>query len=856
MFVLEESQLLEDNIQDKQVLQLYKTLKHNEATNERELLIRQILSHEKCVLLIEELLKFYQLNGNSIDQVPESEAKFTPEQREDVCQKLNINISDLAPLTLVVSATLTQLYVIDNYVGPTSDTLLQSTSDILPAKISELYQKLTPSSISRGPFEVYHKIINPVYLRLVQLLLLFMNSLGCSRRLLDLEFLVWKHRYLTVYLMAFLDEPQELVDELRKIQEYIFDHHIINEAKSNKTQLVRFDIVELCCELVQSALLREGITFCRKFFDYASEVSDFSIEHTGVLGRRTRFQQSDIAQLVVKVSDKNEKDLSQGGETPAPSLREAAPNFLPKDIKLDDDTLLPDITFKSQNDEEEVVSKNIKNDMSARAQLLMLTKLDIILKSEVMEESLKDEWTLAYIRAITQSATIWSVKYKALCVRSSVEKKHTRKMDRSLLQMEELIKETESDPQEGDNIRLRTFYSVLPASRWQLQKALGDISYDLGLFKNALDIYGRIEYWEAMIRCYNALGQTTKAEQLIRQELAKKETPYLYCLLGDATDNLEYYENSWTLSKSRFARAKKSIGTHYYVRKEYAKAIEHYELAHKANPSNISILALLAYSCLTLERYERAAECYRNITYHDDQNFLAWNNLSKAYIKLNQKERAWRTLREAIKCNYEEWKIWENFMVVSIEIGALDDVIQAWHRLIDIRSAHKDDQVLSALTYQLCGVTNEDADTEYMKLLSEALKLVARLISTSECSSRLWICYFKLMIREFELLKNKKTDSLTKLDEDQKISKITNALQRATPTPLSLGSDGLMNPEKIKQVVDTFDELEDCFDVANIVIGERPELKRQHDYFKLSKSNVVKTLEKKGYTVESRNTNH
>jgi tetratricopeptide (TPR) repeat protein len=830
MLILEESQLVEDTIQDPEVLKLYKALRLNESNGDRRPLI-DLLCNDKFKLAIE-LLNEYQKSCGQ-------ELKLSPEMRDDLLTRLNVTKSDGASLYLITAATLNQLFVIDNFTGPTNDK--NKPYDELPDGYKNIQEKFDYKSLTSDGYEVYHRITNPWLLKLVQLCWALLNNIGASRRLLELEFLIWKHRYLTIHL-AILHEPSEVIlKELTRVHEYIFDHHIINDLRENKTQLTRFNTVALCCELIQSALLRDAITSSRKIFEYASEVSGISIEHTGVLGKRTRFQQTNIPQLVVRVSNVN-KDDTQILE------RQEISEGLPKDITLEDDTLLPDISFV--RDSGEGNSLCTEQDLNPEAQLLMLARLDFILKTEVMEESLKDEWTLAYVRSIIKSATIWSVRYKALAIRSVCEKKHMRKMDRALLQLEELLKETSSYDEDASNIRMQMFYSTLPLARWQMQRTLGDLSCHMCLFKNALEIYTQIEYWEGIIKCYSALNETVKAEEIIRQELAKQETPYLYCLLGDATENIEYYEKSWTLSKERFARAKKSIGTHYYVRKDYDNAIKNYEEALKASPSNVSILSMLAYSCLITERYERAAECYRNLTYQDDENFLAWNNLSKAYIKLNQKERAWRTLREAIKCNYEEWKIWDNFMLVSMEIGALDDVIIAWHRLIDLRSSHKDDKILSALTYSIIKRSYSKTDSSFMKLLADALKLLGRISSTSACSSRVWLCYFRLLAREFDILNKKGIDEgqpLTKFDIDSRLSKMINTLQRATPNTLVLDANWYMSHEKVDQVLNNYDELIDCYLLLLNLVGARNEIMTQWKYFKLSLTNTLKMLRQKGY---------
>jgi len=56
------------------------------------------------------------------------------------------------------------------------------------------------------------------------------------------------------------------------------------------------------------------------------------------------------------------------------------------------------------------------------------------------------------------------------------------------------------------------------------------------------------------------------------------------------------------------------------------------------------------------------------------QNFEAWNNLAKAYVKLGEKARAWKVLQESIKCNYENWQVWDNVMVVSIDCAEYQEV--------------------------------------------------------------------------------------------------------------------------------------------------------------------------------------
>ena len=92
------------------------------------------------------------------------------------------------------------------------------------------------------------------------------------------------------------------------------------------------------------------------------------------------------------------------------------------------------------------------------------------------------------------------------------------------------------------------------------------------------------------------------------------------------------------------------------------------------------------------------------------QNFEVWNNLSNAYIKMGQKARAWKVLQEAVKCDYDNWKVWDNVMVVSTDLAHFSDVIKAYHRILDLKERHVDAEVLRILATAIADDLPDNAD--------------------------------------------------------------------------------------------------------------------------------------------------
>ncbi len=479
--------------------------------------------------------------------------------------------------------------------------------------------------------------------------------------------------------------------------------------------------------------------------EQAARARHFQYALTGRLGKRTKFQEKEISQLVVlaKSAEWGENSIVENTERTTTSGR-------PEILNLNDDTLLERISFSKPADSstEMYPDGEVPPSLSSldAGKQPLLEPLDAIILLAIAssisntsaEDGLTREETLPYAeRVISGGSSNWQVYTQALIIRSRIEGYRTRTVERGVLQLQAVVDQviadtTSFEPSTNDptvneaqkpststfllkskdsesapaSERLRFIHQLASPTRWKLEAELAQRWVSLGGLRTALEIYERLQMWAEVALCCAASDKENKARKIIRRQLYNRViTTSTGKLLDDDEDN--------------------DVG-------EYR--IERDPLPADA-PRLFCILGDLEKS---VSKYERAWE----ISNH--RYARAQRSLGKHYLASNDPSKADEAYSMSLRVNPQNHAIWFALGSVRLQLENWSGAVDAFGRAIKVDDT--DAESWSNLAIALLK-SSEKTETEQEMRIRESFIALRRAATLKRDSFRIWQNLLTISVR-------------------------------------------------------------------------------------------------------------
>ena len=548
----------------------------------------------------------------------------------------------------------------------------------------------------------------------------------------------WRSRALLAHLSVIPEptgnQPSVAASIMSSIE---IAHSIVNNLPTEVHESFKKQIYSTYyLENVKTSLAINTEHLCLPSLTKVKKLTDFNFVLTGARARRTKFQETGHSGLIILAESSN-KDISSNDITNSSN---------PENFELESDLLLEKPIFDSIGSEpldeqiikrqkidpesednngidedrilpmairQEYIPKSLQDlDPNEQPELSNLDVIQLLLRVYVIRQTspardplVEEELSAIVSRIIYQKGHAnWTLFSRSLWERSILETNKAKTVERGLLQMQSLVEElglkiqTRMIPQNEDEVnnssatRLKYIHQLPFIPRWELDANLAEKYMSLGVLRSAVEIYDRLHMWCEAALCYAAVGDEKQADEILTKRLQEfPDDARAYSILGDIRQDPTLWEKSWAVGK--YVNAKNSLARYYYrppkdssITKDYNVVLGHLNDSLRQYP--LSFDTWYFYGCVALEcnKLNVASEAFSRCVSLDDTHSMAWSNLSASYIQQDKMKEAYSCLKRAVGFDSQKnWRIWENFMIVSFRLNEWNDVLTACKQLVSIK---------------------------------------------------------------------------------------------------------------------------------------------------------------------------
>ncbi|CCF57170.1 hypothetical protein KAFR_0C01770 [Kazachstania africana CBS 2517] len=702
---------------------------------------RNILSGDSY-LVVENL---FEQTGKKIEvENPSSEDSTLHAISQFISENFQSNFS----ASLLLAIALLQCFIQNNFTGPSTPTDLFNI--MFQTSERELVNEALLQSLAVSGQPAYELMDNP---ECIVLALILLEKITNQPSLFDVlrngeEVAIpeisgtetsgllssahwWRQRAISLHL-SLLPEPSghQPIVASAIMSSIDICHSITKDLPADVTDAFKKNLYTIYyLENVKVSLAINTEHLCLSIFNKSEKLTDFQFVLTGARAKRTKFQQTGHAGLII-LAQSNTHDEKDAVSSITPESFELNSELLlerphfdsigsePLDEQivkkqkfenngLEDERLLP-LAIR-QESIPEVLKSLDPNDqplLSNYDSIQLLLRLYTIRQTSPAKDPLVEEELSALISRIVyqDGPKNWTIFSRSLWERSILETNKAKTIERGLLQMQSLVEElglkiqTRLVPQNEDDIsqspvpRLKYIHQLPFIPRWNLDSQLAEKYMSLGLLRSAVEIYDRLHMCCESALCYAAVGDEKNAEEILVARIEENpKDARAYSILGNIRQDPSLWEKSWEIGK--YVNAKNSLGRYYYnppansgITRDYSVALKHLNDSLRQYP--LSFETWYFYGCVALEcgKMEVASEAFSRCVSLDESHPMSWSNLSAAYVELGKLKEAHSCLKRAVASDSQKnWRIWENYMLVSVKLDEWDDVLLACKQLVHIK---------------------------------------------------------------------------------------------------------------------------------------------------------------------------